>query len=107
MARRAARFTGGAGRAILLALLFLAGPGQAPADAGRPPLSARQPKAINPHYLRRTFLDACPSADLVRWTKHGNHREVCIDEVRFNPDGTIQPVPITFEGVRSRRVEDR
>jgi hypothetical protein len=40
-------------------------------------------------------------------TKNGNHREVCIDEMRFNPDGTIQPVTITFEGVRSRRVEDR
>jgi len=27
---------------------------------------------------------------------------VCIDEMRFNPDGTIQPVQITFEGVRAR-----
>ena len=35
-------------------------------------------------------------------TKNGNHREVCIDEMRFNPDGTIQPVQITFEGVRAR-----
>ena len=35
-------------------------------------------------------------------TKNGNHREVCIDELRFNPDGTIQPVTITFEGVKAR-----
>jgi hypothetical protein len=35
-------------------------------------------------------------------TKNGNHREVCIDEMRFNPDGTIQPVRITFDGVRAR-----
>jgi hypothetical protein len=38
-------------------------------------------------------------------TKNANHREVCIDEMRFNPDGTIQPVTITFEGVKARRVE--
>ena len=35
-------------------------------------------------------------------TKDGNHREVCIDEMRFNSDGTIQPVTITFEGVKAR-----
>jgi hypothetical protein len=35
-------------------------------------------------------------------TGNGNHREVCIDEMRFNPDGTIQPVQITFEGVKAR-----
>ena len=35
-------------------------------------------------------------------TKNGNHREVCIDEMRFSPDGTIQPVRITFEGVKAR-----
>jgi len=35
-------------------------------------------------------------------TTNGNHREVCIDEIRFNPDGTIQPVTITFEGVKVR-----
>jgi hypothetical protein len=29
---------------------------------------------------------------------------VCIDEMRFNPDGTIRPVRITFEGVRARRL---
>ncbi len=29
----------------------------------------------------------------------GNHREVCIDELRFNADGTIAPVNITVEGV--------
>lgn len=33
---------------------------------------------------------------------NGNHREVCIDEMRFNEDGTIQPVTITFEGVAAR-----
>jgi len=37
-------------------------------------------------------------------TKNGNHREVCIDEMRFNADGSIQPVRITFEGVRAREV---
>ena len=35
--------------------------------------------------------------------RNGNHREVCIDEMRFNPDGTIQPVKITFEGVKATR----
>jgi hypothetical protein len=35
-------------------------------------------------------------------TKNGNHREVCIDEMRFSPDGTIQPVKITLEGVKVR-----
>jgi len=41
-------------------------------------------------------------------TKNGNHREVCIDEMHFNPDGTIRPVRITFEGVRARRLpQDR
>lgn len=34
-------------------------------------------------------------------TTNGNHREVCIDEMRFNPDGTIAPVRITFEGVKA------
>jgi hypothetical protein len=36
-------------------------------------------------------------------TTNGNHREVCIDEMRFSPDGTIKPVTITFEGVKARR----
>jgi len=35
----------------------------------------------------------------------GNHRVVCIDRMGFNPDGTIKPVSITFEGVPARRVE--
>lgn len=34
---------------------------------------------------------------------NGNHREVCIDEMHFNKDGTIQPVKITFEGVRKTK----
>ncbi|MBK7404807.1 MAG: family 43 glycosylhydrolase [Phycisphaerales bacterium] len=34
----------------------------------------------------------------------GNHREVCIDEMKFNEDGTIQPVKITFEGVPAHPV---
>jgi hypothetical protein len=29
-----------------------------------------------------------------------NHRVVCIDELRFSSDGRIEPVTITFEGVR-------
>ncbi len=35
---------------------------------------------------------------------NGNHREVCIDEMRFRPDGAIAPVRITFEGVKARRI---
>ena len=34
----------------------------------------------------------------------GNHREVCIDEMRFNADGTILPVTITFDGVKAKPV---
>ncbi len=30
---------------------------------------------------------------------NGNHREVCMDRMYFNPDGTIKPVEITFSGV--------
>jgi beta-xylosidase len=37
-------------------------------------------------------------------TTNGNHREVCIDEMHFNADGTIQPVKITFEGVKARPI---
>jgi hypothetical protein len=37
-------------------------------------------------------------------TKNGNHREVCIDAMHFNPDGTIRPVHITFEGVKATRL---
>ena len=33
---------------------------------------------------------------------NGNHREVCIDRMAFNADGTIKPVIITFEGVPAR-----
>ncbi|MFD1676374.1 glycoside hydrolase family 43 protein [Alicyclobacillus fodiniaquatilis] len=31
-----------------------------------------------------------------------NHRVVCIDPLHFNPDGTIAPVEISFEGVSAR-----
>lgn len=34
-------------------------------------------------------------------TRNGNHREVCIDYMRFNTDGAIQPVQITSEGVKA------
>lgn len=37
-------------------------------------------------------------------TSNGNHREVCIDEMRFAADGTIQPVRITFDGVKARPI---
>jgi beta-xylosidase len=37
-------------------------------------------------------------------THEANHREVCIDLMRFNADGTIQPVKITTEGVQSTPV---
>jgi beta-xylosidase len=33
--------------------------------------------------------------------KEGNHRVTCIDRMTFNPDGTIQPVKMTNEGVGS------
>jgi hypothetical protein len=33
---------------------------------------------------------------------NGHHREVCIDRMYFNDDGTIRPVEITFEGVERR-----
>jgi len=33
-------------------------------------------------------------------TKNRNHREVCIDRMYFNEDGTIKPVDITFRGVK-------
>jgi beta-xylosidase len=34
--------------------------------------------------------------------RNGNHREVCIDTMQFNKDGTIQPVKITLEGVKAK-----
>lgn len=37
-------------------------------------------------------------------TTNRNHREVCIDRMSFNEDGTIQPVEITFKGVKARKV---
>jgi hypothetical protein len=33
-----------------------------------------------------------------------DHREVCMDRMYFNPDGTIQPIVMTFEGVEQRRL---
>ena len=39
-------------------------------------------------------------------TKNGNHREVCIDRMYFNEDGTIKPVAITFRGVKGSGIED-
>jgi len=35
-------------------------------------------------------------------TSNANHRETCIDRMYFNKDGTIQPVKITFEGVKKK-----
>ena len=35
---------------------------------------------------------------------NGNHRETCMDKLVFNPDGTIQPVKVTFEGVGKRKL---
>jgi predicted GH43/DUF377 family glycosyl hydrolase len=40
-------------------------------------------------------------------TKDGNHRETCIDRMYFNEDGTIQPVKITFEGVKRRTLPSK
>lgn len=36
-------------------------------------------------------------------SKDGNDRVVCIDEMHFRPDGTIEPVKITNEGVKAVR----
>jgi hypothetical protein len=30
---------------------------------------------------------------------------VCVDRMYFNPDGTIQPVKMTWEGVPERKVK--
>lgn len=46
---------------------------------------------INKHYLNK---DKGP----------GFHREVCIDKMEFNPDGTIRPVTPTHTGVRPVQV---
>lgn len=35
---------------------------------------------------------------------NGNHRCTCIERMYFNPDGTIKPVKLTFEGVPSRKL---
>ena len=35
----------------------------------------------------------------------GNHRETCIDRLYFNPDGTIRPVKMSFEGVKARKLK--
>ncbi len=37
---------------------------------------------------------------------NGNHRETCMDKLLFNPDGTIQPVKVTFEGVAKRKLKN-
>lgn len=37
--------------------------------------------------------------------KDGNHREMAIDHLVFNEDGTIRPVKMTNEGVAPRRIE--
>ncbi|HEY0868246.1 MAG TPA: glycoside hydrolase family 43 protein [Fimbriimonas sp.] len=36
---------------------------------------------------------------------HHNHRVVCLEEMRFAPDGRIEPVVLTHEGVRARPLE--
>jgi len=34
-----------------------------------------------------------------------DHRVVCVDRMYFNPDGSIQPVKMTWEGVQERKVK--
>lgn len=41
------------------------------------------------HRINKDYLDNNP----------GNHREVCIDRMEFNPDGTIKPVVPTQKGI--------
>lgn len=38
---------------------------------------------------------------------NGNHRETCMDQLFFNPDGTIRPVKVTFEGMAGRKLKKR
>ena len=33
-----------------------------------------------------------------------NHRVLCIDKLNFTPDGLIEPVKLTFEGVKKRKI---
>ncbi len=42
------------------------------------------------------FYHRHPLGDL-----NGHHREVCVEQMYFNPDGTIKPVKITNEGVKA------
>lgn len=37
---------------------------------------------------------------------NGNHREICVDRMYFNEDGTIRPVKMTNEGVPAQRMND-
>ena len=37
----------------------------------------------------------------------GNSRETCIDRLLFNADGTIEPVKMTFEGVKARKLKHK
>lgn len=37
----------------------------------------------------------------------GNHRETCIEEMKFDKDGFIQPVVITFGGVKAHKVGEK
>ena len=39
--------------------------------------------------------------------KDGNSRETCIDRLIFNSDGTIEPVKMTFEGVKGRKLNSK
>ena len=34
-----------------------------------------------------------------------DHRVVCVDRMYFNPDGTIQPIKMTWEGVPERKIK--
>lgn len=40
-------------------------------------------------------------------THDGNHRELAIEHLQFNPDGTIRPVVMTRKGVAARPLTDR
>jgi beta-xylosidase len=37
----------------------------------------------------------------------GNHRVTCVDRLTFRPDGTIEPVKITFEGVGKTKFKSK
>lgn len=49
-------------------------------------------------YKQQIFFDAFSSKDR-------DHRVTSIDKMKFNADGTIRPIKMTFEGVEARPIK--